>query len=143
MNTDASRDANRPDDAAAAIRAADRLANERTFLAWIRTSLSLVTFGFVIAKFSVWLRQFTTTLRTVNPEVRVPRPGASLPAGLALMAFGGILAWAALRRHQAVDRALAEGRFPDAQRLAGVVAGVVVIVAVALIVFLLATSLAF
>jgi putative membrane protein len=31
-------------------------ANERTLLAWLRTGLSLITFGFVIAKTAVWLR---------------------------------------------------------------------------------------
>jgi inner membrane protein YidH len=31
-------------------------ANERTLLAWIRTGLSLVTFGFVIARLGVWIR---------------------------------------------------------------------------------------
>ena len=31
-------------------------ANERTLLAWIRTGLSLTTFGFVIARLGVWVR---------------------------------------------------------------------------------------
>ena len=30
-------------------------ANERTLLAWIRTGLTLMAFGFVIARVSVWL----------------------------------------------------------------------------------------
>jgi putative membrane protein len=31
-------------------------ANERTLLAWVRTSIALMTFGFVIARLGVWLR---------------------------------------------------------------------------------------
>ena len=31
-------------------------ANERTLLAWVRTSVALMTFGFVIARIGVWLR---------------------------------------------------------------------------------------
>jgi len=31
-------------------------ANERTLLAWVRTSIALMTFGFVIARIGVWLR---------------------------------------------------------------------------------------
>ena len=31
-------------------------ANERTLLAWIRTSIALMTFGFVIARIGIWLR---------------------------------------------------------------------------------------
>jgi putative membrane protein len=30
-------------------------ANERTFLAWIRTGLALMAFGFVLARISLWL----------------------------------------------------------------------------------------
>ncbi|MBE9167349.1 DUF202 domain-containing protein [Pleurocapsales cyanobacterium LEGE 06147] len=32
-------------------------ANERTFLAWLRTSISLIAFGFAIARFGLFLRQ--------------------------------------------------------------------------------------
>jgi putative membrane protein len=32
------------------------LAAERTLLAWLRTGLSLITFGFLIARIGVWLR---------------------------------------------------------------------------------------
>jgi putative membrane protein len=32
------------------------LAAERTLLAWLRTGLSLITFGFVIARIGIWLR---------------------------------------------------------------------------------------
>ena len=35
-------------------------ANERTFLAWLRTSISLIGFGLAIARFGLFLRQFQT-----------------------------------------------------------------------------------
>ena len=31
-------------------------ANERTLLAWLRTGISLMVFGFVVARFGAWLR---------------------------------------------------------------------------------------
>ena len=34
-------------------RATDHLANERTFLAWIRTGLATITFGFVVERFGL------------------------------------------------------------------------------------------
>ena len=46
-------------------RAADHLSNERTFLAWIRTSISVIVFGFVVARFGITLREF---LRFENLE---------------------------------------------------------------------------
>jgi putative membrane protein len=33
-------------------------ANERTFLAWLRTSISLIGFGFAIARFGLFLQEF-------------------------------------------------------------------------------------
>ena len=42
-----------PDDAN---RARDHLANERTFLAWVRTGVAAVVFGFAIGRFSIAIR---------------------------------------------------------------------------------------
>ena len=36
----------------------DHLANERTFLAWLRTGIGVMVFGFVVVKFSLFLKQF-------------------------------------------------------------------------------------
>jgi putative membrane protein len=38
-------------------RLSDHMANERTFLAWIRTSIGIMAFGFVLEKFTLFLRQ--------------------------------------------------------------------------------------
>jgi putative membrane protein len=40
-------------------RVRDHLANERTFLAWVRTALGLIGIGFVLARMGVFLRQLT------------------------------------------------------------------------------------
>lgn len=39
-------------------RARDHLANERTFLAWFRTGIATIVFGFAIGRFSIALREF-------------------------------------------------------------------------------------
>src|ERR1700693_2730751 len=83
------------------------LANERTFLAWIRTSIAVVSLGFIIARFSLWLREM--------PGVAAPaHGGVSLPAGEVLMGFGGLLALLAGWRYHIVNRAIEEDRVkPD------------------------------
>jgi putative membrane protein len=45
-------------------------ANERTFLAWLRTSIALIGFGLAIARFGLFLQQlqFTLTQRTLQPH---------------------------------------------------------------------------
>ncbi|MEO1378653.1 MAG: DUF202 domain-containing protein, partial [Cyanobacteria bacterium J06635_10] len=46
----------------------EHLANERTFLAWLRTSIALIGFGLAIARFGLFLRQpqITTTQQIVQ-----------------------------------------------------------------------------
>jgi inner membrane protein YidH len=39
-------------------RARDHLANERAFLAWVRTGVVIVVFGFAIGRFAIAIRQF-------------------------------------------------------------------------------------
>jgi putative membrane protein len=43
-------------------------ANERTFLAWLRTSIALITFGFAIARFGLFLRQIQASYTQNNPS---------------------------------------------------------------------------
>ena len=46
----------------------DHLANERTFLAWIRTGLATITFGFVVERFGLLLRELglKNTIQTTS-----------------------------------------------------------------------------
>ena len=46
----------------------NHLANERTFQAWIRTSLSLMGFGFIIEQFSIFLRANQSVLHSVEAQ---------------------------------------------------------------------------
>jgi putative membrane protein len=59
----------------------EHLAAERTFLAYIRTGLALMGFGFVVARFSLFLQ---TTLQSGGKET----PGLSLWFGTALVMLG-------------------------------------------------------
>lgn len=69
--------------------ARDHLANERTFLAWIRTAIALMGFGFVVVKFAVFLRQISAGFGG-NPIVLPKTYSAEI--GLAMIIFGGITA---------------------------------------------------
>lgn len=44
----------------------DHLANERSFLAWIRTSIGIMAFGFVVVKFSLFVKQISLILGKEN-----------------------------------------------------------------------------
>ncbi len=62
----------------------DYLAAQRTFLAWIRTGLALMGFGFVVARFGLFLQEFQTIERTLPAQPY----GLSLWFGTALIAAG-------------------------------------------------------
>ncbi|BAY61100.1 hypothetical protein NIES22_11610 [Calothrix brevissima NIES-22] len=44
-------------------------ANERTFLAWLRTSIALIGFGFAIARFGLFLHQLNAVISQKEPQV--------------------------------------------------------------------------
>jgi putative membrane protein len=44
-------------------------ANERTFLAWLRTSIALIGFGFAIARFGLFLHQLNVLITQKEPQV--------------------------------------------------------------------------
>ncbi len=87
----------------------DHLANERTFLAWIRTSISIIVFGFVVAKFGITLREF---LRISGNATR--ESGTSLMIGLGFMGMGIVMALAAGFRYRTTMRSLETGDFKPA-----------------------------
>jgi putative membrane protein len=82
----------------------DLLAAERTFLAWIRTGLALMGFGFVVARFGLFLQQ----LQLVQHASAAPTYGFSLWFGTALIAVGVVVfvlsAWQHVRLVQELNR---------------------------------------
>lgn len=79
---------------------ADHSANERTFLAWIRTSIAIMAFGFVVGKFTVFLNYLSLSLN--QPPVN-DAPGAAL-LGLALLVLGSVVIATATVRFVLLER---------------------------------------
>src|SRR2546430_8930223 len=64
------------------------LANERTFLAWVRTSIAVMGLGFVVARFGLWIQDLASN---VNPRIQLKSTGLSLPLGEIMIGLGGVL----------------------------------------------------
>jgi putative membrane protein len=78
----------------------EHLANERTFLAWIRTSIALMGLGFVIVKFGLFLKEVAIMLEDFNVTIS---EGFSSVVGTAMVALGVILAFFAYFQYKKVE----------------------------------------
>ena len=83
----------------------DYLAAERTLLAWIRTGLALMGFGFVVARFGLFLQELQAVQKTLAGQSY----GLSLWFGTALIAVGVIVNLFAGWQHARLVRDLDRG----------------------------------
>ncbi|GAB2982215.1 DUF202 domain-containing protein [Mucilaginibacter puniceus] len=87
---------------------ADHLANERTFLAWIRTSIALMGFGFVVVKFSLFVKQLSLMLAD---KTVVPGKGFSAYIGISLVIIGAATALIGFLRYRQIRKQLLHQSF--------------------------------
>jgi putative membrane protein len=87
----------------------DYLAEERTFLAWIRTGLTLMGFGFVVARFGLFLEVMQITRGGSAPQHHV----LSLWIGTAFIVAGVAVNLLSIRRHLRLIAELNRGQFTE------------------------------
>jgi putative membrane protein len=104
----------------------DYLALERTFLAWVRTGLALMGFGFVVARFGLFLRE----LQAAPQATASGSSGMSVWFGTALIVMGVVANLMAAWRHRQLVQQLDRGERP---RPGSVAANVLVALILALV----------
>ncbi len=119
----------------------DHAANERTFLAWVRTGIAVIAFGFVIEKFNLFV--FTIASATsldAGRRLQLERLSGPLGRydGLALILVGIALVVVAAARFVRTGRLLDDQEIHSA---AGVRAELILSVALALFVAAFSTYL--
>src|SRR5262245_7604863 len=83
-----------------------RFAGERTLLAWVRTGLAMMGFGFVVARFGVFLRELAPNHPDAAPP---PAGGLSMWIGTTLVVLGVVVNLFAAREHVRFLRRLERG----------------------------------
>jgi len=79
----------------------DHLANERTFLAWVRTGIALIGFGLVIAKFAIFISLINAS----------KQPTGSVRLGELLVLMGAVVIVYGLYDYLTVERMLKSGTY--------------------------------
>ncbi len=113
---------------------ADHLANERTFLAWIRTSIALMGFGFVIVKFALFIREISFAL---GENEMVSGKGYSAVIGIVMVALGAMMATLAYVRYRHIEKQLNQNAYFPSKWLSALVTLSLVIVSILLVIYLL------
>jgi putative membrane protein len=113
----------------------EHLANERTFLAWIRTSIALMGFGFVIVKFTLFLIEISLLLETKGVSSR----GYSAIVGVIMVALGVMIAVLAFLQYKKYENQLNNNSYVSSSMLSLFITLIILIGGIILILYLLSS----
>ncbi len=119
-------------------RTRDHLANERTFLAWIRTSIGIMAFGFVVEKFSLFMRHLNVFFAKGLPPAAT-HSSSDYPSifGIALVVMGGCMGMLAFIRYRKVEKEINAASYRPSLLLDILVTMVVITIGIFLVFYML------
>ena len=109
------------------------LANERTFLAWVQTSIAVMSLGFIISRFSLWMREMSSGM---SPAMHLRHTGISAALGEGIIGLGGVLTAFAAWRYHVVNRAIERGEIGADPRMVMAITVIVLTAAAVVIVYM-------
>lgn len=110
----------------------EHLANERTYLAWTRTGIGIMAFGFVVVKFSLFVKQIALSLGTDT----IPQKGYSAMIGIFLVVAGALTSLLSFIRYRRNMKLIREQQFQYSPFLVSVLTVVIVTFSIALVAYL-------
>jgi putative membrane protein len=126
-----------------ALRVRDHLANERTFLAWIRTSIGIMAFGFVVQKFSLFLKQIALVVGASNFGAQIHLPpqlqGFSRYIGIFLVALGVLITFLAFVNYKRTKNQINSNIYKPSDILILMVTTLVFLIGIALVFYLVSS----
>ena len=122
------------------LHARDHMANERTFLAWIRTSIGIMAFGFVVEKFSIFIKQIALLLgkshSQVLPDTSHSLQGYSSIFGVFLVGLGALMCLLAFIKYKKVEKQIESDTYQQSMLLNIMLTLSVLLIGVFLVVYL-------
>jgi putative membrane protein len=119
------------------------LANQRTFLSWVRTSIALIGLGFAIERFSIFLQQFRLIAdphTTANAASATAHQYSAL-VGIGMIVVGTSLIIFALKNYLGSNKTIASGRYKPKNAIVYTASATVMGLGIIMIIFLIAQML--
>lgn len=116
-------------------RVTDHLANERTFLAWIRTGIATIAFGFVVERFGLLLRELG-----IKTNTSIIPAHLSSVFGIALTLLGVIMMIVALLNFLHIRRSIDAEQFHPPSGFAILLTILASLIGILLAIYLLLTA---
>ncbi len=118
------------------------MANERTFLAWIRTSIGVMAFGFVVEKFALFIKEISHVLgKSGIPQSEVPTVhGYSTIFGVLLVGIGAAMGLLAFLRYRKVEKEIDVGAYHTSPALVKLVTVTVLGIGIFLMIYLIQST---
>lgn len=113
--------------------ATDHLANERTYLAWIRTSIGVMGFGFLVVKFSLFTREISKAL---DVKLSANSTGYSHTIGTLLVGLGALVILFSYFRYIETKNQLDRGVYHHSTALIKIGTLLIFIISILLLVYL-------
>jgi len=111
----------------------DHMANERTYLAWLRTGITVIGLGFVVAKFGLIVRELGGSTQSQTSF------HLSSIIGIALVITGGLLCLLALTRFKRNQTRIETGSYEPSAGIEIAISSSIFVVSILLIAYLLLT----
>ena len=113
----------------------EHLANERTLLAWIRTSIGIMAFGFVVVKFSLFIKQISLLL---SKNITIPpQHGYSSVIGIFVVAVGALVLLLSYIKYKKTEKQLNDEKFKSSSTLVFSLTIIILLISVLLILYLI------
>jgi putative membrane protein len=115
------------------------LANQRTFLSWVRTSIALIGLGFAIERFSLFLQQFRLI---ANPDTTGNAASATAHDYSALVGIGMIIVGTglivyALKNYLESNKTIASGKYTPKNAIIYTASATIIGLGIIMIIFLI------
>lgn len=117
----------------------EHMANERTFLSWVRTGIGIMVFGFVIVKFSLFVNQLPDSFH----ESGIPKNGFTIFLGIALVLTGALTILLSYWKYKQTHKLLQKGEYLYSTLLLTVLTVVIFVMSIIIIAYLIMAAYPF